>query len=106
MSEPQNDATPLNVTLSGFTQPNEERMLGVVMALASEVYILKAEVHRLTTALERDNLLSSEALEAAEQSATMEAWLSTEQEAFTTELLRPWLEPDPIADSRPYMSDD
>ena len=44
--------------------------------------------------------------DAAGQSEAMAAWQSQEQAAFTAELLRPWLEPDPIADTRPYMSDD
>lgn len=98
--------TPPHVTLDGFTQPNDARMMGVVMALASEVYILKAEVQRLTNALAQNDLISDEALEAAGQSEAMEGWLAAEQKAFTAELLRPWLAPDPIADTRPFMSDD
>lgn len=81
-------------------------MFGVVMALASEVYILKAEVRRLTAALENNDLVSGDALEAAARSEAMEDWLSAEQKAFTAELLRPWLEPDPIADARHFMSDE
>ena len=106
MSDPHTDADPVNVTLDGFTQPSEARMFGVVMALASEVFILKAEVQRLTAALAAKNVVDDAALDAAGQSEVMAAWQSQEQAAFTAELLRPWLEPDPIADTRPYMSDD
>ena len=106
MSELPKDAQPSSVNLNGFTQPNDARMLGVVMALASEVFILKSEVHRLTEALNQNGLVSDAALEVAEQSEAMETWLSTEQAAFTAELLRPWLEPDPIADARHFMSDE
>jgi len=106
MSNSPTDTPPPNVSLNGFTQPNEARMFGVVMALASEVYILKAEVRRLSAALEDNDLVNGDALEAAGQSEGMAAWLSSEQQAFTAEILRPWLEPDPIADARHFMSDE
>lgn len=106
MSGSSKDTPPPYVTLDGFTQPNDARMMGVVMALASEVYILKAEVQRLTAALTQSDLVTNEALEAAGESEAMEGWLAAEQKAFTTELLRPWLAPDPVADTRPFMADD
>ncbi len=104
-SSPTDTSTP-PVTLAGFTEPNDARMFGVVMALASEVYVLKAEVHRLTAALEEKNVVGPDALEAAGRTEAVEGWLSDEQAAFTAEILRPWLDPDPIADVRHFMSDE
>ena len=94
-----------HITLDGFTEPRDARMFGVMMALASEVYVLKAEVQRLNAALEQGGLVTGDALEAAGQTEAMAAWLSAEQKTFTADLLRPWLEPDPIADVRHFMSD-
>ena len=104
MSKSSTDVSLPNISLDGFTQPNDARMLVVVMALASEVYILKAEVRRLTAALEDNDLVNGDALEAAEQTEAMESWLAAEKKAFTAEILRPWL--DPIADARHFMSNE
>lgn len=102
---PDPESTPL-VTLNGFADPNVVRMLGVVTALAGEVYVLKAEVQRLTAALGEQKLVDPEMLDAAGQSEPMQAWLAQEQETFTAEVLRPWLEPDTVPDVRRYMSTD
>lgn len=106
MSKFSTDVSPPNISLDGFTQPNDVGMLGVVTALASEVYILKAEVRRLTAALEDNDLVNGDELEAVEQTEAMESWLASEQKAFTAETLRPWLEPDPIADARHFISNE
>jgi hypothetical protein len=105
MSKSPTDASTPQISLDGFADPQDARMFGVVMALASEVYILKAEVQRLTSALEQGGHVNGDALQAAGQSEAMAAWLAAEQKAFTAEILRPWLEPDPVADVRHFMSD-
>lgn len=80
------------------------RMMGVVMALASEVFVLKAEVRRLNLALEESAMIDDPALEAAGDSRAMHTWLAEEQTIFAEALLRPWMEPDGAPDVRDYMS--
>jgi hypothetical protein len=104
-SPPDSSSAP-DISLNGFTDPKDARMFGVVMALAGEVYVLKAEVQRLTDALGQGGLVDNETLESAGQSEAMAAWLTAEQKNFTTAILQPWLEPDEVADVRHLMSEE
>ena len=92
------------ITLHGFERPMDAQLMGVVMALASEVYVLKAEVERLTRALTDADAIDSAALDAAGKSDAVQNWMETEQKAFLEHLLRPWTEPDAAADTRDLMS--
>ena len=106
MFKSPSDASASHISLNGFIDSTDARMFGVIMALAGEVYVLKAEVQRLTEALGQGDLVDNEALEAAGESEAMEAWLATEQKNFTAEILRPWLEPDAVSDVRHFMSEE
>jgi hypothetical protein len=70
------------------------RLLGVVMALAGEVFVLKAEVARLTAALKAHGEIDDAALDTAENSPAFREWMTTEQAAFGRALLRPFTHPD------------
>ena len=102
LTPPDTPTTPL-VTLNGFEDPHVARIFGVMMALAGEVYVLKAEVERLKTALAEKAVVDHDDLQQAGDSQPMQAWLAQEQGAFTADLLRPWLEPDAALDATSYM---
>jgi hypothetical protein len=106
MSQSSSNSSAPDISLNGFSDPKDARMLGVVMALASEVYVLKAEVQRLTEALGQGGLIDNEALEAAGQSEVMAAWLAAEQKNFSAAILQPWLESDEVSDVRHLMSEE
>ena len=74
------------------------RLMGVITALAAEVYGLKAEVRRLQIALESSGLTSPDQLDAAGRSPAMRAWFSAEEPAFARALLSPFTDPDPVPD--------
>jgi hypothetical protein len=93
--------------LSGLSPADEmdsARLMGMITALAAEVYVLKAEVMRLTIALEATGAASSEALEAAGQSPRMVAWFNAEEGAFGRALLRPFTHPDEAPDVAAQMN--
>ena len=83
--------------------PQTDSLVSIVMALAGEVYVLKAEVERLKTALAEKAVVDHDDLQQAGDSQPMQAWLAQEQGAFTADLLRPWLEPDAALDATSYM---
>ena len=91
------------IALDAFADPGAARLLGVVIALASEVFVLKAEVARLTSALEAQGTLGPDALRRQGETAALQDWMAREQRTFAAELLRPWLEPDAVADVRRFM---
>lgn len=82
------------------------RLMGVITALAAEVYVLKAEVMRLTIALESAGATSESALAAAGQSERMKAWFNAEEGAFGRALLRPFTHPDEAPDVSARMERD
>jgi hypothetical protein len=83
---------------------NDGRLLGVTMALAAEVMLLKAEVHRLRDALHAD-VLDPRAEEAAGETSAFQDWLRAEQAEFARTLLQPWLEPDAAPDVSAVAAD-
>jgi len=94
------------IDLDFFKDPTTARLLGVITALGGEVYVLKALVQRLTVALESQGVVTDEILQQAGESAPYRDWLATEETAFGSELLRPWLEPDEAVDARRFMAAD
>ncbi|MSQ21395.1 MAG: hypothetical protein EXR39_18095 [Betaproteobacteria bacterium] len=70
------------------------RLLGVVIALAGEVFVLKAQVARLTTALKERGGIDEDALNRAESSPAFREWITAEQATFGRALLRPFTHPD------------
>lgn len=70
------------------------RLMGVILALAGEVYVLKAEVRRMRIALADRQVLDEQALEQAGGSVRMNDWLKREEAEFGQALLRPFTHPD------------
>lgn len=80
------------------------RLLGVIMALAGEVFVLKAEVERLKQALQTGGFVDAAQLDAAGNSAQVREWMGKEQRAFGAALLRPFTHPDESPDVTRFMS--
>jgi len=105
---PQPDQPPYFSGLSGLSPSDAmdgARLMGIITALAAEVYVLKAEVMRLTIALESGGATSASAIEEAGRSARMKEWFSTEEGAFGRALLRPFTHPDEAPDVSARMNE-
>lgn len=76
----------------GERDPEAARLMGMLMALAGEVFVLKAQVERLTRALEAGGAVDAQKLAAAAEG--MAKWLEAEEAAFSRSLTAPYLEPD------------
>ena len=85
-----------------FGHPDTARLMGMIVALGGEVFVLKAQVERLTRALEKAGAVGESALAEAGQSADMAAWIAREEKAFGEALLRPFVNPD-LAEASPFM---
>lgn len=81
------------------------RLLGVTLALAAEVFMLKAELERLKRALGEHTSVDASALERIGEGAAMRDWIGREQAAFAAALLRPFTDPDAAADVTRFMSE-
>ena len=79
------------------------RLLATVMALAGEVFVLKAQVERLTIALEAAGGVDAARLAAAEKTARMQQWLLGEEAAFTRSITEPYLKGDRSIDATRWM---
>jgi hypothetical protein len=82
-----------------------ERLLGMIAALGSEVFLLKAEVQRLKHALRSGGTLTDAQLDQAATSAELERWMSEEEKAFGAALMRPFLHPDEARDVASLMEE-
>lgn len=81
-----------------------ERLMGMIMALGGEVFVLKAQLQRMALALSQTGAAGEAALLAAAASPEYKAWLSTEQKAFGRALLRPFSQPDLSQDVGEWMT--
>ena len=77
-----------------FEDPAITRLMGMMVALAGEVFVLKAKNERLQRALKKNKVVSGRALKALDQDKDLQAWLLEEREEFAKNLLAPILEPD------------
>lgn len=68
--------------------------MAMMVALAGEVFVLKAMNERLERALKKKKVVSKKALKALDQDKDLQAWLLKEREEFAKYLLGPILEPD------------
>jgi hypothetical protein len=87
----------------GERDPEAARLMGMVMALAGEVFVLKAQVERLTRALEAGGAVDAQRLAAAAADEGMKKWLEAEEAAFSRGLTAPYLEPDVSVNSTAWM---
>lgn len=87
----------------GERDPEAVRLMGMVMALAGEVFVLKAQVERLTRALEAGGAVDAQKLAAAAAAEGMTKWLEAEEAAFSRALTAPYLEPDVSVNATRWM---
>lgn len=87
----------------GERDPESARLMGMVMALAGEVFVLKAQVERLTRALEAGGAVDAKRLAAAAAGEGMTKWLEAEEAAFSRGLTAPYLEPDLSVNATRWM---
>lgn len=89
----------------GERDPESARLMGMVVALAGEVFVLKAQVERLTRALEAGGTVDAKRLAAAAADEGMSKWLEAEEAAFARGLTAPYLEPDLSLNSTRWMNE-
>ena len=70
------------------------RLMGMVVALAGEVFVLKARNERLERTLKKKKVLSEEALRTVEADPDLRQWLVRERDEFSKYLLMHLQEPD------------
>lgn len=81
-------------TFDHFDGKDTARLLNMVLALGGEVFILKAEVQRLTQALRAKGGCDESDLAAAGRSPELGAWMKREEGAFARNLLHAFLKTD------------
>ena len=87
----------------GARDPESARLMGMIVALAGEVFVLKAQLERLMRALEAGGAVDSKRLAAAAAQEGMAKWLEEEEAAFSRSLTAPYLEPDQSINATAWM---
>ncbi|MEI7740333.1 MAG: hypothetical protein WCJ99_16520 [Betaproteobacteria bacterium] len=87
----------------GDQDPDLARLMGVIMALAGEVFVLKAQVQRLSMALRDQGIANDQVLEKVTLGQSWADWLSNEETQFSNALLKPYLQPDVAINSTHWM---
>lgn len=90
----------------GERDPEAARLMGMVVALAGEVFVLKAQVERLTRALEAGGAVDAKRLAAAAADEGMTKWLEAEEAAFSRAITAPYLEPDVSVNATRWMKEE
>jgi hypothetical protein len=75
--------------LSFYPDPNVDRVLGVVLELAAEVYVLRDRVRTMERLLERNGVLDASQLETYEPDAHERAQRLAERDALIARILAP-----------------
>ena len=89
----------------GERDPEAARLMGMIVALAGEVFVLKAQVERLTRALEAGGAVDAKRLAAAASQEGMTKWLESEEATFSRSLTAPYLEPDVSVNATRWMKE-
>ncbi|MDO8278787.1 MAG: hypothetical protein Q7T63_11750 [Burkholderiaceae bacterium] len=89
--------------LGYLEEGNTGRLLGVVMALAGEVFVVRAQQERLMRALQERGAVDAALLDAVGASAGMRQWLEQEEKTFGRSLLQPFLDPDITVNATHHM---
>ena len=89
--------------LDWFEGSDTGRLLGMITALAGEVFVLKAEVERLRRALDAGGVVGADQLASAGESAAMRAWLAEEERTFGAQIYGPFLAPDLVVNASAGM---
>lgn len=74
-----------------FNDPALDKMMGVVMALAAEVYILRDRNRALEEMLEKSGLLLAGALDNYQPDHARSQQLAAERDAFIARIMQPLL---------------
>ncbi len=107
MTSPPPYAVPMT-GLAGLAPGDEldsARLMGMIVALAGEVFVLKAEVQRLRLALDAKAVVDDVALDAAGASPAMARWMAAEDAAFGAAVMRPFVQPDDAPDVSYFMAE-
>ncbi len=72
-----------------FNDPTIDRLMGMVMALAAEVYILRDRTQALEELLEQSGTLAPNAVENLQPSPERRAELAKERDAFIARIMEP-----------------
>jgi hypothetical protein len=72
-----------------FNDPAIDRLMGMVMALAAEVYILRDRTQALEEILTQNGLLRPNAIEELEPTPERRAEMSAERDAFIARIMEP-----------------
>jgi hypothetical protein len=75
--------------LTFFPDPNADRVLGVVMELAGELWVLRGRVRTIETLLDRRGSLTRADLAELQPDATELAARTAERDAFIERILAP-----------------
>ena len=75
--------------LTFFPDPNVDRVLGVVMELAAEVYVLRDRLHTVEQLLERTGTITLADLDGYEPSEDERAQRLAERDALIARILAP-----------------
>jgi hypothetical protein len=75
--------------LTFFPDPNADRVLGVVLELAAEVYVLRDRLRTLEVALERRGGLNRDELDRYEPTEAERAQRLAERDALIARILAP-----------------
>ena len=80
------------------------RLLGMIFALSAEVFVLKAQVQEMKSALRAAGTLDDAALTAAGRSREVAQWMADEGRKFSATVLRPFAHPDEAVDATAFMA--
>ena len=106
MSAPAKSDLVAELAKQGDRDPESARLMGMIMALAGEVFVLKAQVERLTLVLEAGGAVDANRLAAAAADEGMAKWLEAEEAAFSRNLTAPYLEPDLSVNATRWMREE
>lgn len=106
MTADQQDLVAALAKQDPFKDASTSRLLGTIVALGGEVFVLKAQVERLTRALQAAGVLDEASLAQVGEDKQMAAWIANEERQFGEALLRPFLEPDRVRNVAGLMADD
>jgi hypothetical protein len=92
--------------LGALEDAESTRLLGMIMALAGEVFVLKAQVERLTRALDAGGAVDAQRMAAVAESEGMKRWLASEEAAFARGLTAPYLDIDRAVNATRWMREE
>lgn len=105
MTQDMTTATPDLGSLQFFAHQDTAKLLGVIAALGGEVFVLKAQIERLTRALNAAGVIDKALLEKTAASTDLQRWMSDEEKAFGRAIMRPFVHPDEAVNVSSFMGE-